>query len=168
MSFLGLFQFRAPFLPWVLLGFSVLLGHSPTIDLMGIAAGHVYFYLEDVFPTTPAGRGRRPLKTPRLLKLLVGQFDRAGGGGAEDELLRADQIAPLAPPQQLLPTPAPTQRAPHEPPPPPLGQPPLEPPGDSAPPQQPPPQPQPQPQPAAEASLPAAGGVVSEAGARDD
>jgi len=161
MSFLGLFQFRAPFLPWVLLGFSILLGHSPTIDLMGIAVGHVYFYIEDVFHTTPAGRGRRPLKTPRLLKLLVGQFDRASGGGAEEELLRVDQIAPLAPAQQLLPTPPPTQRAPHEPTPPPLGQPPLEPPGDSA-------QPQP-PQPAAEASLPAAGTVGGGgAGARDD
>ena len=26
MSFLGLFQFSAPYLPWVLLGFSLLLG----------------------------------------------------------------------------------------------------------------------------------------------
>ena len=35
MSFLGLFQFHAPYLPWVLLGFSVLLGNSPAVDLMG-------------------------------------------------------------------------------------------------------------------------------------
>jgi len=72
MSFLGLFQFRAPFLPWVLLGFSVLLGNSPTIDLMGIVVGHTYFFLEDVYPYTPAGRGRKPLRTPGLLQRLVG------------------------------------------------------------------------------------------------
>ena len=65
MSFLGLFTFRAPYLPWVLLGFSVLLGNSPAVDLMGIAGGHLYFFLDDVFPHTRAGRGRRDL-TPRL------------------------------------------------------------------------------------------------------
>ena len=73
MSFLGLFQFRAPFLAWVLLGFSVLLGNSPTIDLMGIVVGHTYFFLEDVYPNTPMGRGRKPLRTPYLLQRLVGQ-----------------------------------------------------------------------------------------------
>jgi len=72
MSFLGLFQFRAPFLPWVLLIFSVMLGNSPTIDLMGIVVGHTYFFLEDVYPYTPAGRGRKPLRTPWLLQRLVG------------------------------------------------------------------------------------------------
>jgi Derlin-2/3 len=99
MSFLGLFTFRAPFLPcvlrqlpspshpipshpipsrpipshpipsrpvasssspslfgrWVLLGFSVLLGNSPSVDLMGIAVGHLYFFLDDVYPHTRAG-----------------------------------------------------------------------------------------------------------------
>ena len=60
----------------VLLGFSLLLGNSPSIDLMGIVVGHVYYYCEDVFPYTPAGRGRQLLVTPRLLKLLVGQTDR--------------------------------------------------------------------------------------------
>lgn len=64
MSFLGLFAFHAPFLPWVLLGFSVLLGNSPSIDLMGIATGHLYFFLDDVFPHTRGGRGRRPLRSP--------------------------------------------------------------------------------------------------------
>lgn len=70
MSFLGLFQFHAPYLPWVLLGFSVLLGNSPAVDLMGIATGHVYFYLEDVFPHTATGRGRKVLHTPRVLHWL--------------------------------------------------------------------------------------------------
>ena len=45
----------------MLLGFSILLGNSPSVDLYGIVAGHVYFFLDDVFPYIRAGRGRRPL-----------------------------------------------------------------------------------------------------------
>jgi len=71
MSFLGLFQFRAPYLPWVLLGFSVMLGNSPVIDLIGIGVGHIYFFLEDVLPAIPAGRGRRLLATPSILHILL-------------------------------------------------------------------------------------------------
>jgi Derlin-2/3 len=51
MSFLGLFSFTAPYLPWVLLIFSVMLGSSPVVDLLGMAAGHVYYFFEDVYPT---------------------------------------------------------------------------------------------------------------------
>ena len=35
MNFFGLMNFQAPYLPWVLCGFSVLLGGSSTVDLMG-------------------------------------------------------------------------------------------------------------------------------------
>ncbi|KAJ3308305.1 hypothetical protein HDU76_004023, partial [Blyttiomyces sp. JEL0837] len=51
MNFLGLFTFTAPYLPWVLLGFSLLLhGVWPTGDLVGLAVGHVYYFLDDVWP----------------------------------------------------------------------------------------------------------------------
>lgn len=39
LSFLGIFNFTAPYLPWVLLGFSILLRSSPIVDLLGIAVG---------------------------------------------------------------------------------------------------------------------------------
>jgi Derlin-2/3 len=39
LSFLGVFNFTAPYLPWVLMGFSLMLGNSPIIDLLGMAAG---------------------------------------------------------------------------------------------------------------------------------
>ena len=39
LSFLGIFNFTAPYLPWVLLGFSVLLRSSPIVDLLGMAVG---------------------------------------------------------------------------------------------------------------------------------
>lgn len=39
LSFLGIFTFTAPYLPWVLLGFSLMLGSSPKVDLLGMVAG---------------------------------------------------------------------------------------------------------------------------------
>lgn len=35
MNFFGILDFRAPYLPWVLLAFSVLLGNSIIVDLIG-------------------------------------------------------------------------------------------------------------------------------------
>ncbi|GAX83467.1 hypothetical protein CEUSTIGMA_g10892.t1 [Chlamydomonas eustigma] len=67
LSFLGIFNFTAPYLPWVLLAFSLMLGSSPVVDLMGIAAGHLYYFFEDVYPRMT---GRRPLKTPGFVRAL--------------------------------------------------------------------------------------------------
>ncbi|KAI3372931.1 hypothetical protein L3Q82_023376 [Scortum barcoo] len=65
MNFFGLLNFQAPFLPWVLMGFSLLLGNSIVVDLLGISVGHMYYFLEDVFPNQPGGR--KLLMTPELL-----------------------------------------------------------------------------------------------------
>lgn len=88
MSFLGLFTFNAPYLPWVILGlsflsfslffqfikvsgFESLLGHSVNLfDLLGIFIGHLYYYLEDVYPKIS---GVRYLETPRVFKYLLEQ-----------------------------------------------------------------------------------------------
>ena len=43
MRFMQMFNFTAPYLPWVLLAFSVLLHNNAVVDLMGIGAGHLYF-----------------------------------------------------------------------------------------------------------------------------
>jgi len=67
LSFLGLFEFTAPFLPWVILAFGVMLGQSPVFDLLGIVAGHIYYFLEDIYPETT---GRHLLKTPGFIKAL--------------------------------------------------------------------------------------------------
>ncbi|KAK2094894.1 Derlin-2, partial [Saguinus oedipus] len=73
MNFFGLLNFQAPFLPWVLMGFSSLLGNSIIVDLLGIAVGHIYFILEDVFPNQHGGI--RTLKTPSIFKAI---FDTSG------------------------------------------------------------------------------------------
>lgn len=44
LSFLGLLTFKAPFLPWVLIAFNVVLhGHWPKDELCGIVVGHGEF-----------------------------------------------------------------------------------------------------------------------------
>eukprot|EP00045_Choanoeca_perplexa_P012991 m.144666 g.144666 ORF g.144666 m.144666 type:complete len:268 (+) comp16204_c0_seq2:2388-3191(+) len=74
MGLLALFFFRAPFLPWVLLGLGILLNHDPSADLLGIAAGHLYYFLEDVYaqPRAVGGLGGpQILATPRWLKYII-------------------------------------------------------------------------------------------------
>jgi Derlin-2/3 len=78
MAFLGILQFNAPYLPWVMLTFSALLGHSIVMDLIGIGVGHVYYYLEWVYPTMAEIRGwkiRRLTDPPVILQWLCGDVD---------------------------------------------------------------------------------------------
>lgn len=75
MRLLEVLDFTAPYLPWVLLGFSLLLHNNPVVDLMGIGAGHLYFFLEDVYPQLE--NGRRVLVTPHFIKVLFGEQQAA-------------------------------------------------------------------------------------------
>lgn len=115
MSFLGLFPFTAPYLPWVLFSFSILLGNSATTDLIGIIVGHMYYFLEgtnlhmsdcaewvtltndvsalmsiDVYPRIASIRGwktQRPLATPRILCVRVLDIRPSYHGLVTDEKL---------------------------------------------------------------------------------
>jgi hypothetical protein len=67
---------RAPYLPWVLLGFSFLLGSfSPGVDLLGILVGHIYIFFQDVAPNMPNSilKDRRLLDTPAIIRFLFGE-----------------------------------------------------------------------------------------------
>lgn len=69
LSFLGLFVFTAPYLPWVLLGFSLLLHNTlPKDDLLGIVVGHVYYFFSDIYPRIR--NGSRPLDPPEFWRRL--------------------------------------------------------------------------------------------------
>ena len=48
LSMFGLFNVQAFYFPWVLCAIRVLMGGSAVPDLIGIVAGHVYYFLEDV------------------------------------------------------------------------------------------------------------------------
>ncbi|KAI9757757.1 MAG: hypothetical protein M1815_000094 [Lichina confinis] len=63
LSFLGLLVFTAPYLPWVLMGFSLLLhGSIPKDEIMGVIVGHVWYFFSDVYPSLH--NGIRPLDPP--------------------------------------------------------------------------------------------------------
>merc|ERR1712130_192562 len=68
MTFFGVINFQAPYLPYVLAGFSLALGSPILVDVLGIICGHIYYYLEDVFPNVEGGF--HILVTPYLLKRL--------------------------------------------------------------------------------------------------
>lgn len=75
MTFLGFFSFTAPYLPWVMLTFSLLLGNPITIDAIGIFVGHSYYFLEFVYPAIADIRGwkiRKILEPPRILHWICG------------------------------------------------------------------------------------------------
>ncbi|KAI6247279.1 Derlin-2 [Erysiphe necator] len=63
LSFLGLLVFTAPYLPWVLMGFSLVVhGMIPKDELMGVVVGHIWYFYNDVYP--PLHNGRKPLDPP--------------------------------------------------------------------------------------------------------
>lgn len=62
-SFFG-FKFNGQYLPWVYTAFSVLIGKSPMMNLLGIGVGHVYYFFLKIAPVT---YGWNIIKTPRFL-----------------------------------------------------------------------------------------------------
>lgn len=71
MNFHGLFDFTAPYLPWVLLSVSVLFGSDGMTDFLGIVVGHLYYFCEDIYPQMLPSRFRL-LRTPNWFTRLVG------------------------------------------------------------------------------------------------
>eukprot|EP01113_Clastostelium_recurvatum_P013192 TRINITY_DN1694_c0_g2_i1.p1 TRINITY_DN1694_c0_g2~~TRINITY_DN1694_c0_g2_i1.p1 ORF type:complete len:242 (-),score=26.51 TRINITY_DN1694_c0_g2_i1:102-827(-) len=77
VSFMFGIRFKAPYLPWVLIFLDIVLGGDLVLDLVGIAIGHLYFYLDEIYPLTRGGR--RLLKTPPFLKRYLGQPEVVSG-----------------------------------------------------------------------------------------
>lgn len=44
------FKMKGLYLPWALMAFSILIGNSPVMDILGVVAGHVYYFLLEVVP----------------------------------------------------------------------------------------------------------------------
>lgn len=99
MNFFGVLNFTAPYMPWVLLGFSLLFHGDALVDILGIVAGHLYYFLEDIYPRMIPSR-RRLLKTPAFVHRLFGDvpLDRPqpaqpanpAGGGDQNQLPAVD------------------------------------------------------------------------------
>lgn len=85
LSFLGMFTFTAPYLPWVMLGFSLVINsHFPVGDALGIVIGHIYYFFEDVYPIT-SRTGRRYFAAPAFLTRLL---DTQVLSGTEEPYIR--------------------------------------------------------------------------------
>ncbi|KAF6779254.1 hypothetical protein AHF37_01174 [Paragonimus kellicotti] len=68
LNIFGIIDVNAPYLPWVFLAFAFLLGNNMMVDLIGIVVGHLYYFLEDVFPEQT--NGFRVIRTPEFMKNL--------------------------------------------------------------------------------------------------
>ncbi|KAJ3292694.1 hypothetical protein HDU79_001153 [Rhizoclosmatium sp. JEL0117] len=88
MHFFGLFVISAAYLPWVFLGFSLIIhGVWPTGDLIGLLAGHTYYFLDEIWPRGGGAivrgvRMERPriVRAPNFIKQLF-RVDFVGGRG---------------------------------------------------------------------------------------
>ncbi|KAG1697396.1 Derlin-1 [Nymphon striatum] len=58
-------QFKAMYLPWVLLAFNMILSGGGIMELVGIVVGHLYFFLMFKYPQDFGGRSW--LTTPQIL-----------------------------------------------------------------------------------------------------
>jgi len=76
MSMFGVISFTAPYLPWVMLAFGFLVGNPIDMSLVGILAGHTYYFLQYVYPVMAdmrAWKTKRIMDPPRFLKYLCGE-----------------------------------------------------------------------------------------------
>ncbi|KAI7862194.1 Der1-like family-domain-containing protein [Spinellus fusiger] len=96
LNFLGVMAFRAPHLPWVLCVFSFVCEPITSGDLLGILAGHIYYFFEDVWPQDRASGGKRWLETPRLIQWLIARQEPTNSA----ELPNTDPLQPDIPREQ--------------------------------------------------------------------
>ncbi|KAJ1976694.1 hypothetical protein H4R34_003877 [Dimargaris verticillata] len=110
LNLLGLFTFRAPYFPLVMIGLSYLFsGGFPVQSIVGLLVGHVYYFLEDVWPLNPASHQRRYLQPPHAFARLVGALGIGRPQPAPVEVALDD-------PEPLVPPPAEAPRAASPPP----------------------------------------------------
>ncbi|TXG61962.1 hypothetical protein EZV62_013325 [Acer yangbiense] len=86
MMIFGALTMLAFYLPWAMLAMDVLFGASLLPDLLGIIAGHLYYFLTVLHPL--AG-GRNILKTPKWVHKLVGYWRLGEPATARVEAERA-------------------------------------------------------------------------------
>ena len=107
VSFFGLFSVAGFYLPFALLGWTLVSGGDPVPDVRGIAAGHLYYFLATVWPlaggpnllTTPVivkqavqwafGCAPRAAKCDACVLCVVHWAALGSGGGASDARARA-------------------------------------------------------------------------------
>lgn len=80
MSFMFGIRFKGFYLPWVLIAFRFLIGSLPLQELFGVVIGHIYYFLQDVYPTAK-GEALPTLKTPAFMLNLFEETRQKVGQG---------------------------------------------------------------------------------------
>ncbi|EOA17234.1 hypothetical protein CARUB_v10005507mg [Capsella rubella] len=75
ISLYGLVTLKAFYLPWAMLALDVIFGSPIMPDLLGIIAGHLYYFLTVLHPLAT---GKNYLKTPKWVNRIVARY-RIGG-----------------------------------------------------------------------------------------
>ncbi|KAK3033249.1 hypothetical protein RJ639_033129, partial [Escallonia herrerae] len=86
----GLFQLQGFYLPWYMLGVDMILGNPLKPDMLGIAAGHLYYFLTVLYPLST---GKNYCKTPVFVHKLVARW---GEGFQLNSPVREDAAAGVA------------------------------------------------------------------------
>ncbi|KAI9718888.1 MAG: hypothetical protein M1812_003772 [Candelaria pacifica] len=96
LSFLGLLVFTAPYLPWVLMAFSLVLhGTVPKDEMCGVVVGHIWYFFNDVYP--PLHNGQRPLDPPMWWRRLFEGRPTQEGTDTDTVPINQDIAAAAAP-----------------------------------------------------------------------
>mmetsp|Transcript_38831 Transcript_38831/g.28715 ORF Transcript_38831/g.28715 Transcript_38831/m.28715 type:complete len:296 (+) Transcript_38831:146-1033(+) len=74
------FKFKGIYTPWVYVAIRLIMGGSVTEPLMGIAAGHLYYYLAEVYPIAHGGRSL--IRTPRFCISIIEKLTGLTPAGA--------------------------------------------------------------------------------------
>ena len=74
VQFMGIFNLRAPYLPWFYLVFSFLLDSDFKYDLVGMIVGHFFFFFKDVFPRIKKFNNYQIMETPNFIKRFCDKF----------------------------------------------------------------------------------------------
>lgn len=88
-------RFKAMYLPWVLLGFNLIINGGGIMELFGILVGHLYFFLMFKYPQELGGPAL--IQTPGFLKsLFPDQIGGVHGFGVPPQRAATEQNAPRA------------------------------------------------------------------------
>jgi Derlin-2/3 len=84
LSLMGLLVFTAPYLPWVLMAFSLVMhGSVPRDEILGVVVGHVWYFFADVWPGLY--EGQRPMEPPAWwVRLWEGRRSEEDGSAARE------------------------------------------------------------------------------------
>lgn len=69
-------KFKAQYLPWILLGFNMILGGGGILEIIGIITGHLFYFLKFIYPETS---GTSLLETPQIFYDYLPNVHLTGG-----------------------------------------------------------------------------------------